>query len=422
MKRLVIFTLVVAVTAAAWFWASPRNQRTSGPLPHAAYVWQRVWTDPVRQSIAAHSTNFASLIVLNAEASWNQGQPVLTRVPVDYATLRNAGRPVGLALRIGAFGGPFAADNEPARWLADLAASLLAEAASNQLAIAELQLDFDCADSKLDGYRVWVETIRQRTAPVPLTITALPSWLKQPAFRHLVAMTDGYVLQVHSVERPKGINAPFSLCDPAMARAAVERAGRIGVPFHVALPTYGYLMAFDRSDHFIGLSAEGPSMNWPDDVRLREVRTDPAAMAGLVAGWMKDRPASLHGVIWYRLPILKENLNWRWATLSEVLAGRVPLPDMRAEVRAARPALVEIDLFNAGQADQLSSVQVALRWRAARLVACDGLNGFASADTGTNVVRFTSKGPWRLAPGDRRNIGWLRFDQEAEVQIEVSTD
>jgi len=42
---------------------------------------------------------------------------------------------------------------------------LVAMAASNHLELAELQLDFDCAESKLDGYRVWVEAIRSRLAP-----------------------------------------------------------------------------------------------------------------------------------------------------------------------------------------------------------------------------------------------------------------
>jgi len=43
-------------------------------------------------------------------------------------------------------------------YLCDLAASLVAEAQTNQIQLSELQIDFDCAELKLDGYRVWVVT------------------------------------------------------------------------------------------------------------------------------------------------------------------------------------------------------------------------------------------------------------------------
>jgi hypothetical protein len=49
--------------------------------------------------------------------------------------------------------------------------------AANQIVPRELQIDFDCAESKLDGYQVWVEAIKYKISPVPVTITALPSWL-----------------------------------------------------------------------------------------------------------------------------------------------------------------------------------------------------------------------------------------------------
>jgi len=54
---------------------------------------------------------------------------------------------------------------------------LLAEAKTNQLKVRGLQIDFDCAESKLESYRVWIEALRQHISPAPLTITALPSWL-----------------------------------------------------------------------------------------------------------------------------------------------------------------------------------------------------------------------------------------------------
>lgn len=417
MKRAFIFLLLVALAVAAVSLWPRAGRRAAGALPHDAYVWQRAWTEPVRAAIAQRATNFTGLIALNAEVSWKNREPHVTRVAIDHAALRECGRPVGLALRIGPYAGPFDAEGEISKSLGRLAAQLVAEATSNHLAVVELQIDFDCAASKLDGYRVWVESFRRRIAPVPVTITALPSWLKQRSFARLAAATDGYVLQVHSVERPRSADAPFTLCDPAAAREAVEQAGKLGVPFRVALPTYGYLMAFDRAGKFIGLSAEGPSPAWPEGTRIREARSDPTPLAGLVAGWSRDRPESLRGLIWYRLPIFQESLNWRWSTLSVVMAGIAPRSGLHAEARHPRPGLVEVDVSNAGEADFSRSVQITLRWQGARLVASDGVRGFVVAD-GDGAVKFSAN-QWRLPAGERRTIGWARFDQETGVQIEI---
>ena len=414
MNRWLCFTSLVVL---AWF--DPRaGNGAENSLPQAAYVWQRSWTEPLRAALAGHGASFSSLVVLNAEVAWSQQRPELVRVSPDWAALRACGRPVGLALRIGSFRGPFAADDPQTAFLAGLAAALLAEARAASVAVAELQLDFDCAESKLDGYRVWVEAIRRRVAPTPLTITALPSWLKQVAFKPLVSAADGFVMQVHSLEKPKHAGMPFVLCDPAAARQAVGRAASFGVPFRVALPTYGYVVGFDREGRFLGLSAEGSARNWPDGAQLREVRADPAAMAALVAEWTAAPPASLWGIIWYRLPIAGDRLNWRWPTLAAVMAGKSPRPLLQVETRRPRAGLVEVALSNAGDADYAERAAVALHWQRARLVACDGVGGFEPSETGAGAVKFT-RAFYRLDPGQRQTIGWVRLDREADVRVEL---
>jgi hypothetical protein len=209
------------------------------PLSHEAYVWQRAWSEPVCDAVKQHAGQFAGLTVLNAEVSWKEQQPQVVRVALDYPTLTNARCPVGLALRIGAYRGPFSTNDATAEFIAGLAVSIIAEAKANGLVPRELQIDFDCAESKLAGYVLWVQTLRRKAAPVPVSVTVLPSWMANPAFPRLVATSGSYVLQVHSIERPRGLETPLTLCDPAAARRAVERAARLQIPFRVALPTYG---------------------------------------------------------------------------------------------------------------------------------------------------------------------------------------
>jgi hypothetical protein len=391
-------------------------------MPHEAYIWQRAWNEPVRESLTALSSNFASLVVLNAEVSWKQKQPQVVRVPIDHSALRTVQSRIGLALRIGPYPGPFEIDSAATRFLVKLAGSLVAEAKTNALSIAELQIDFDCAESRLDGYSTWVAALRREVAPVPLIITALPSWLKRRSFERLIRASDGYILQVHSLARPNSIESRFDLCDAKAARSAVERAAKLGIPFRVALPTYGYVMAFDRTGRFIGVSAEGPALDWPEGIQLREVCADATKLAGLVGRWTEDRPATLQGVIWYRLPISGENLNWRWPTLSAVMAGRAPRQSLRTELRRPESGLIEISLLNDGESDLADRPVIEVRWRDGRLLAGDGLGGFELVDSAPDAVQFRSREPIqssRLSAGGRQMIGWLRMDKNVEVQIEI---
>jgi Protein of unknown function (DUF3142) len=392
-------------------------------LPQEAYVWQRVWNDSVVEAVTNHGVAFSNLVVLRAEIVWRNAKPEVIPVRLDYAALSATQRPIGVALRIGGYAGPFGADDNLTQFLVGLATNFIAEARSNGISASEFQIDFDCAASKLEGYRVWVEALRKKISPTPLTITVLPSWLKEPAFRKLAEATDGYVLQVHSLERPKNIEAPFTLCDPADARHAVDSAGAMGVPFRVALPTYGYLLAFDKSGKFVGLSAEGPSKSWPAGVQTREVRADAVEMARLVQGWSTNGPSTLRGIIWYRLPTIVDNFNWRWQTLGAIVASHFPRESFRGEARQVETGLVEINLVNDGELDLSSRLVVEVRWSRVgetRLVAADGLHGFNTLNAGPSSITFQKQSqPGRIAAGENLTIGWLRFDRDCEVQVEI---
>jgi hypothetical protein len=224
------------------------------------------------------------------------------------------------------------------------------------------------------------------------------------------------------VERPGGPDAPLVLCDTAAARRAIERAARLGRPFQVALPTYGYLVAFDGRGRLLGLSAEGPAPAWPEDVRVREMCADPAAMAELVASLVADRPACLEGIIWYRLPVAGDTLNWSWPTLAAVMAGRAPRGVLRAVARGEEPGLAEIALHNDGEADASTQVDISVRWRDARCVAGDAMHGFEWIDVCPTEVQLRGareQALERLGPGQQRVIGWIRLSENRGVEVHV---
>ncbi len=346
----------------------------------------------MREAVS-QASDFAGLTVLAAEIDLSQSPLRAFRVGIDWQALRDAGRPVGLALRIGRFqgwgGGTGRFEDEPetVRRLAGLAGELAKQARSHGLNLQEIQIDYDCPESKLSDYPVLIEAVRRSVAPIPVTITGLPTWLRQErAFRSLSRKTDGIVLQVHSLK-------PSSdLVDPAEAARAVEEAAKAGRPFRVALPTYS--------------------------------TADPDAMAGLVRHWTADRPPELAGLVWYRLPVASDTHNWPRATLKAVMAGRAPRREICTALRHPNPGLVEVDLLNTGEAEVPLPSPVNLHWDSDTLIAADGLFGYRLLPSGPREARLESPEPSPepsrgVRPGERRTIAWLRFQEPSEVRVEI---
>ena len=54
------------------------------------------------------------------------------------------------------------------------------------------------------------------------------------------------------------------------------------------------------------------------------VSADPVAISKLVKSWEKQRPDNMQGIIWYRLPVDTDRMNWTWSTLQLVRQGLAP--------------------------------------------------------------------------------------------------
>lgn len=414
MKRSPILILPLLLAACQ---AEP--PRTAGPLRQEVYVWQRSWTPAVQESVR-QAKDFAGVIVLAAEVDFRGPEPRVTRVPLDGATLRALGRPVGAAVRATAFSGRFADSPEIVRLLQSLVRDVAVEARARGISLFEIQIDYDCPESKLKDYREILPVLREAAAPVPLTLTALPSWMRQrQAFRRLIEGVDGYVLQLHSLVLPEKPGEVAALIEPRSARGWVEAAASFGRPFRVALPTYGYEVAYDARGKLLGVLAEGPLLSWSPDVTVRKVRSDPQAMSGLIRSWARDRPAALTGVLWYRMPVAGDRLNWTWPTLRAVTAGRAPRGEIRAVIREPEPRLVEVDLLNAGETEVPWPATVQLRWQGRAPSAADGLAVYKIVRADRGGIDLAGSAAGLLRPGERRTIAWVRFATRTEVQVEL---
>jgi hypothetical protein len=146
----------------------------------------------------------------------------------------------------------------------------------------------------------------------------------------------------------------------------VNEAAKIGIPFRVALPTYTYLVAFDAEGKPKGVAAEGPSARWPAEYRVTRWEAKPDSMATLIQQWKQSHPAMMRGLIWYRLPVSTDSLNWRWTTLASVMQGRPPVSDLRME--SSEGQLCDIVCRNYGERDEPLPDEIIASWDDATLV------------------------------------------------------
>ncbi len=413
-----ISALLIAVSLVTFHYLTPPRP---APLAQRAalYVWQREWSPPVVAAVQHAGGEFDDLMVLAAEAEFSAGAaaplPVIRPV-VNWAALAATGRKVWLVIRCPVRLAELLRSAETASAArADLAAlgrETLAAARSPGVDVAGIQIDFDCPTSGLKDYALLVADLRRAWSGTPVAITALPTWLVSRDFAPLARQCDEFILQVHSLELPTTFDQPIILCRADCVGPWAARAARVGVPFRVALPTCGYRVIFDDAGKFAALAAEGPAPRRAVGGRERVVMPDPVELAHVAAALAASPPDHCLGVAWFRLPVATDRLNWPWATLEAVRAGREPVTAFTAEIRRPEPALAEVWITNTGERNVPFPVRCDVEVRRSEVVAFDLLNGFSEDDSPGDSSKMRLVGP-APAVGEPVMVGWLRLKASA---------
>jgi hypothetical protein len=412
------FAYRTLILLASALFASCRPQSSDTPLLQRGYLWQRDWTQAVAAAVTDADRQMDGVVVLGTEIQWNAGRPSPIRANLSWHTLKSLKKPVALALRIDPYPGPFVEHDLAATTIVNEATLLIQEANAHRLNLSELQVDFDCPQKKLAGYEIWAHAVRAAILPTKLVLTTLPAWLDERDFPDLIRQSDGYVLQVHSI--PTGYRTGREVvCDPALARSWVAKAGNLGRPFDIALPTYRCTAGYDPTGNLLGVAMDSVEPVFPPGTRLLEFDSNADVLAGLIHDWHAARPEYLKGVIWYRVPVSTDRQNWRWPTVIAVMEGRVPLHRLEVSSQGDNP--VDLSISNKGEADVPVNCTVTVTWKEGSLIASDALPGWSiRVEPGRALFRSNSTRGLRLPPGTRIDIGWLRYDRTLPLALQVS--
>ncbi|MFO1147603.1 MAG: DUF3142 domain-containing protein [Alsobacter sp.] len=273
---------------------------------------------------------------------------------------------------------------------------LVARWAGNGLSIS-VEIDFDCATSRLDAYAGLLADVRTAIPQgARLSITALPTWMNSASLPGLLGRVDEVVLQVHAVRDPR-----LGLFDPVSAAAWVSAFAALSPrPLRVALPTYGARVTM-RGDDVAAVEGERDDLSGGGDAF--EVVADPRAIARFALALRERAADGLAGVVWFRLPVAGDRRAWSVATWRSVMAGAPEPYRGRVEVETRASGMRVLVVINDRPVDALAPRRIAFHGEC----PADGANGFELEEAPDGPVLVRSQASL-LRAFERRIVGWTR--------------
>ena len=385
---MVFFTRSIALLLALVLTAGC-ERHDAPPLDQQLYVWQRQWTPAHDAALRDSRADFSTLRVLALQAfpdaDWS-------RARIDPVLLRRDGRPVIAVVRLD--GQLKALDQQE---ITAQIRQVISDWQGQGLNLAGVEIDHDAGNARLPVYREFLAHLREALpTSLPLSITALPSWLDSRELPALLSTVDSSVLQVHAVSDPRR-----GLFDADQARQWAKAWSRVTTkPFYLALPAYGVALL---------PSAEGAPVV-ESEVTLereglrRELLADPQSLRTLGTELRADPPEHLAGLIWFRLPLANDRRAWSLTTLRAVARADV-LDSQLALQLSADNGLYDIGISNQGNLDSAWPERLTLA-----VSGCDGADALAgyALQQRPDLLTFTRLRDGRIPAGGQRAIGWAR--------------
>lgn len=377
---------------------------SSTELPHDSYIWQRVWTPALLESIRISAPYIRQWRVLAAE---NEIGNVFRVMKIDTGVLRETAKEVTPVFRLNG-GLPIP---ESAEQVILKTARVWRQANLN---ISGIEIDYDCPTSKLAVYMQFLSKLSPALHKngLKLNITALPTWLNSLALVKLLSVSDEVVLQTHAV-----LNPTQGLFDAKQALAWIKAFAAISpVPFRVALPNYGSRVVWNAAGHIVNVESE--SSEGVVDAYAAELSADPLSVAEFVSVLKQSSVDHLVGLAWFRLPTAADVRAWSLQTWLAVLKGEALTPRFSAQAKSSENnTTFDILLSNDSAIDGIAPHLIRLQANLGHCLLADGLNHY-QARIEDNDVLFALSESIRLRAYQSVMIGWAHCDSR-ELSFEV---
>jgi hypothetical protein len=367
---------------------------------HHVYIWQRTWTSSLDSSIIRSHTTFAVMHILVSEMERN-GR--ITDVNPDYAFLIANRISIIPVYRIDGR----IADSSWSSVIKHIV-TVNKNITEKNVAIQGIEIDYDCASSRLDRYSTVLHSIRQSIdTNVTLSITALPSWMENLNLYRVLKEVNFSVLQVHSVVGPQSgiFNSKFAF-DNIIRYSSISP-----VSFRVALPAYSSLIQFDKAGKIIAVENE---VVYPMENRseAREYGADPVVVRGLIDKVSKKPVAKLTGFVWFRLPVVEDNRSWGLRTLLAVVNNHKLFTQLEI-ISCKRDGIFNLEVKNKGSIDgMVMSIDV----RVVNSSIEEPLSSFV-IEKRRSFTGFTLRSPLKIKAGHTVPVGWIKCDSIKELRI-----
>ncbi|MGF6201037.1 DUF3142 domain-containing protein [Pseudomonas laurylsulfatiphila] len=359
------------------------------PLDQQLYVWQRQWTPAHDAALRDSRADFSTLRVLALQAFPDAGW---SRARIDPVLLRRDGRPVIAVVRLD--GQLKALDQEE---VTAQIRQVISEWQGQGLNLSGVEIDHDAGNARLPSYREFLAHLRGALpTSLPLSITALPSWLDSRELPALLSTVDSSVLQVHAVSDPRR-----GLFDADQARQWAKAWSRVTTkPFYLALPAYGVAL-LPSTD---GAPVVESEVTLEREGLRRELLADPQSLRTLGTELREDPPEHLAGLIWFRLPLANDRRAWSLTTLRAVARADVLDSQLTLQLSADN-GLYDIGISNQGNLDSAWPERLTLA-----VSGCDGADALAgyALQQRPDLLTFTRLRDGRIPAGGQRAIGWAR--------------
>ncbi|MGE8338429.1 DUF3142 domain-containing protein [Pseudomonas laurylsulfatiphila] len=385
---MVFFTRSIALLLALVLTAGC-ERHDAPPLDQQLYVWQRQWTPAHDAALRDSRADFSTLRVLALQAFPNAGW---SRARIDPVLLRRDGRPVIAVVRLD--GQLKALDQEE---VTAQIRQVISDWQGQGLNLAGVEIDHDAGNARLPAYREFLAHLREALPiSLPLSITALPSWLDSRELPALLSTVDSSVLQVHAVSDPRR-----GLFDADQARQWAKAWSRVTKkPFYLALPAYGVAL-LPSTD---GAPVVESEVTLEREGLRQELLADPHSLRTLGTELRADPPEHLAGLIWFRLPLANDRRAWSLTTLRAVARADVLDSQLTLQLSADN-GLYDIGISNQGNLDSPWPERLTLA-----VSGCEGADALAgyALQQRPDLLTFTRLRDGRIPAGGQRAIGWAR--------------